>query len=1318
MAGEIATAYVRVRPNVAGFRQEAEGGVRTALSGIGRTAKTALAVVGGTSVAAGLLGGAKAAVDFERGLRNVNSIAHESDKTLEGIGQTMRDIGREAGESPTTLASGLYDIVSSGFAAADATKVLDVSARAAAAGLTSTATAASAIDAALNAYHLTAARATEVSDVLFQVVNKGVLTFEELAQNMGDLVPAAAPLGITLEEVGSAIATITLQGVPAAEAATRVKNTMLQLASPSKGLSKLLRENGFATGEAAVKQLGYAGVLELVTKATHGSVAETAKFFPEIRAQLGIIGLTGKNAKTYADTLDSMAEATAGVGATTRAFNEQAKSVSFQWDQSKASLESAAIVIGSLLFPAIRGASAGADSFAKSVERHRDAISDDFRAIATAVKPVGEILLEAGKGAAAFSNAVGVPTILAGVVAYKTIGVVVGLASRAKNSYVTASGRASAATGAETAAAEAEGVAVARLITATESLVVATNALTTSQGRVTVAFEASTIGANAAAGANARLAASETAAGAAGATAASGGIGSFLRTVGTMGLGVAGGPVGLAVIGLAALAAGIVYARSRATEAEKTNRALADSFRDLDSSVAGLPRAQNDLATASLSVEAARKAIHSSKATKDSIEYRTLLLTLRRAQLDLADAQKRVKATTSDQTAAFAESSKAIERLAADTRRTAAREILTTGAGDEGDASKRASDLFAEGLRKQREALGDAQPLLARNITLLEGYADAVDRVPTKREIRMIFNNKATRTSLLDVFDAIRDGIPIARVLGRKTAAAYNSGFRDWIEAHESLFNPTKKKGLKLPMLHDIGDALTHALPAVVKGSVDIGEAVMHNVAKGMSEADADLLVSLRKSLKDAKGDLADTIAQTNQDVADSIETGQKRVGDAIIAGAKSVDDAVASAQQSLSSIGSTVASGLADSIDNGPLSRMIDRLQSSIARAKSLQESEKLRTDITDAKHDLAKKRRAVNVVGTLDAEQKDEIADFLKPSKEALRDARVAWREFNTSTVLEGLTDRRDKLKTAAERDLADLVARFNAGKITLARFTRGVSAELAQAGLAPQKLFTVPGAKGVVDEGNIDLLHRKVAKLGKQIATVKSVSIETDLGETLIPQVIDGKVVSLRKAIEHFRKTGENLGTFDTIANANAYAKNLHEQQAVYYAASKQTGKSAAGGFADGWKVLEDKLGFAAVETLRANITALGDQAAASAAGPQKANAGIIPQLVKPGEVAAKANQDIVDAVTASKREISDAQDKASKAVIDAQEKVAAAAADQRKETNRILREIAAANLTLRQKQEKLIQDFLNPPTSVAGRARSGENARAIAEIARSG
>ena len=331
------------------------------------------ALIGLAALGVGAAASLKWTIEFDKSMRNVNSIAKLSEEQFKDLSQSVLDLAGETGQAPAVLADGLYGIVSSGFEANEAVKVLAASAKAASAGLTDTATASTAIAAALNAYHLEANQARKVSDVLFETVNKGVLSFEELAQNMGDMVPVAAPLGVKLEEVGAAIATITLQGVPAAEAATRVKNVMIQLAKPSENLAKLLKQQGFASGEAAVKQLGFVGVLKLLDKATKGNVTRTAALTPEIRALMGTVGLTGANLKTYTSNLDAMKHSTDGAGATSEAFAEQGKSVSMQWNKAKADIQATAIEIGMGLLPAVMGAIGGLDDLVDVVEENETA---------------------------------------------------------------------------------------------------------------------------------------------------------------------------------------------------------------------------------------------------------------------------------------------------------------------------------------------------------------------------------------------------------------------------------------------------------------------------------------------------------------------------------------------------------------------------------------------------------------------------------------------------------------------------------------------------------------------------------------------------------------------------------------------------------------------------------------------------------------------------------------------------------------------------------------------------------------------------------
>lgn len=290
----------------------------------------------------------KTAGSFERQMRNVNSIAGLNERQFGSLNKRVLELSGKVAQSPQTLANGLYDLVSSGFNAEQSMTILASSARAATAGLTDTATSTRAVAAVLNAYRLPASRAADVSDILFQTVNRGVISFAELAQNIGDVLPFASAMHIGLRQVGAALATMTKEGISAPEAVTRLKQTIQQFIKPSEAMSAAVKKAGYESGEALVKHKGLQGALEAVIKTTNGSKRSIAELFPDIRGLGGALALTGNNARAAHADLRGFADVS---GATNKVFDEQSKAASFAEQRLAAYKQQAEIIVGNQLLP-------------------------------------------------------------------------------------------------------------------------------------------------------------------------------------------------------------------------------------------------------------------------------------------------------------------------------------------------------------------------------------------------------------------------------------------------------------------------------------------------------------------------------------------------------------------------------------------------------------------------------------------------------------------------------------------------------------------------------------------------------------------------------------------------------------------------------------------------------------------------------------------------------------------------------------------------------------------------------------------------------
>lgn len=305
------------------------------------------------ALGAGMMYAVNQAIEFDSAMRNVNSLLHQSDPALQQMEQRLVGMSKTLPQSATTLAEGMYDIVSSGFNGAEAMTVLESAAQGASAGLTQTSVSARAITATLNAYGRGAEDAADVTDVLFQTVNAGVITFEELAGNLGDVVGQASAAGVSIDQVGSAVATMTLSGVSGAEATTLLSNVFQKLIQPSDALADTYKKLGYESGASALSQKGLRGVMEDLRKATGGNITELMTLIPDMQAARGALALMSDEGRNYARVSGQIEDKNARAGATARTLAEQMKSAKNQLQLFKNNVDATATSVGMSLLPVL-----------------------------------------------------------------------------------------------------------------------------------------------------------------------------------------------------------------------------------------------------------------------------------------------------------------------------------------------------------------------------------------------------------------------------------------------------------------------------------------------------------------------------------------------------------------------------------------------------------------------------------------------------------------------------------------------------------------------------------------------------------------------------------------------------------------------------------------------------------------------------------------------------------------------------------------------------------------------------------------------------
>lgn len=367
-------------------------------------------------VAAALGTSAQAAVAYNESIVNTASALGLTTEKQQELSASLLEFGQGTRAGPQAVADAYYEIASGVADASTHMAILNASNKLAEAGNVDLKSTTSALISVMNSYSLKADDAGSITDILTNVVRKGVGTMADFASALPAVTSLSSSLGISFTDVGSAAAFLTTKGQTAAQAATQLRAMMVSLLNPNASMKKGLAELGYENGQAAIQALGLVGAMKALQNSQEAGTVGFAAMAGSVEALNGAIILGQDGFESFNQTFQ---ETTAGAADAAAAI--QNASPAAQLDLLRSTVSALQISIGNALLPVLNSLIAKVKPIIEQIITWVQAnpeLTGTILAVVSALVALGPILVAAGGAIAFLASPIGLVMAALGGLAF------------------------------------------------------------------------------------------------------------------------------------------------------------------------------------------------------------------------------------------------------------------------------------------------------------------------------------------------------------------------------------------------------------------------------------------------------------------------------------------------------------------------------------------------------------------------------------------------------------------------------------------------------------------------------------------------------------------------------------------------------------------------------------------------------------------------------------------------------------------------------------------------------------------------------------
>ncbi len=342
--------------------------------------------------------GLKVATDFEKGMSEVKAISGATGKEFDALREKAIELGADTAFSSNEVAAAMTEMAKAGW---DSSQIIDgmsgvLSAAAASGeGLASVSTI---VADAITGFGMAAGDSARVADLLTQAANSGTIGISELGESFKYIAPVAGSMGISVEDVTTALSAMSMAGIKGSQAGTALRTMLTRMVKPTDAVAAAMDVLNISVSnqDGSMKSLD-----EIVTNLRSSfdglTESEKAKYAATLAGQEGMSGmlsllnLTQEEYDAIAASMDNaggVAEKTAAV------MQDNLKS---KVEQLGGALESLAIKLADYVIPYLQKFIEWLTKLVDKFTNADPAIQKTILTIAGIVAVVGPALLIIGK---------------------------------------------------------------------------------------------------------------------------------------------------------------------------------------------------------------------------------------------------------------------------------------------------------------------------------------------------------------------------------------------------------------------------------------------------------------------------------------------------------------------------------------------------------------------------------------------------------------------------------------------------------------------------------------------------------------------------------------------------------------------------------------------------------------------------------------------------------------------------------------------------------------------------------------------------------